>query len=113
MPQPVLKRRFLVHKENQMLGLRLSATAMAASFALAGVMLSAPAFAKSQPHHHHRHHQVQVELYDNTYSSYGNEAVFPNTEDHSTECINGYRWQRHNHDWYKTEAQDSMPLPCR
>jgi hypothetical protein len=98
-----------------MLGLRLSATAMAASLALAGLALSAPAaFAKDTHHrHHHRHHQVQVELYDDSYSSYpGNEAVFPNTEDYSTECINGFRWQRHNHDWYKTEAQDSLPLPC-
>ena len=97
-----------------MLGLRLSVTAVAASFALAGLVLSAPASAKSLHHHHHRHHQVQVDLYGDAYSSYdeGNEAVFPNTEDYSAECINGYRWQRHNHDWYKTEAQDSLPLPC-
>jgi hypothetical protein len=98
-----------------MLGLRLSATAMAASFALAGLAFSAPASAKSV-HHHHRHHQVQVDLYGDVYSSYdddyGNDT-FPNTVDHSTECINGYRWQRHNHDWYKTEAQDTLPLPCR
>jgi len=95
-----------------MLGLRLSATALAASVALAGLAQSAPAFAKSH-HHHHRHHQVQVELYGDAYSSYGdNESVFPNTEDHSAECINGYRWQRHTHDWYKTEAEDSIPLPC-
>lgn len=95
-----------------MLAVRLSAVAMAASFALAGMVLSAPASAKSH-HHHHRHHQVQVDLYGDAYSSYeGNEAVFPNTEDYSAECINGYRWQRHNNDWYKTEAQDSIPLPC-
>jgi hypothetical protein len=97
-----------------MLGLRLSATALAASVALAGLVLSAPASAKSH-HHHHRHHQVQVDLYGDAYSSYdedyGNDT-FPNTVDHSAECINGFRWQRHNHDWYKTEAQDSMPLRC-
>ena len=97
-----------------MLGLRLSATAIVASFALAGLVLAAPASAKSL-HHHHRHHHGQViEQYDDAYSSYdeSNEAVFPNTEDYSAECINGFRWQRHNHDWFKTEAQDSMPLPC-
>ena len=98
-----------------MLGLRLSAAALAASFAVAGLVFSAPASAHSS-HHHHRHHhgQVIIEQYGDAYSSYGedNEAVFPNTEDYSTECINGYRWQRHNHDWYKTEAQDSLPLPC-
>jgi hypothetical protein len=101
--------------EIQMLGLRLSATTLAISFAVASLTFSAPAFAKSNHHHHHhRHHGAQVELYGDVYSSYGedNEAVFPNTEDYSAECINGYRWQRHNHDWYKTEAQDSLPLPC-
>lgn len=97
-----------------MLGLRLSAAAMAASIALASLALSTPASAKRQHNHPNRHQQVEADLYGDTYSSYGagNEAVFPNTEDHSAECINGYRWQRHNNDWYKTEAQDSLPLAC-
>ena len=93
--------------------LRFSAAAALASLAAAGLMLStASAFAAG--HHHHRHHvRSDVIIYSDAGAYYeGNEAVFPNTEDHSSECVNGYRWQRHNHDWYKTEAQDSVPLRC-
>jgi hypothetical protein len=96
-----------------MLGLRISATAVAASVALAGLAFTAPvASAKIL---RHPSGNAQFVPYGSAYSLYEqqNESVFPNTEDHSAECINGYRWQRHNHDWYKTEAQDSMPLPCR
>ena len=58
--------------------------------------------------------RLEVTVYSGSGAYYGevNEAAFPNTEDRSAECINGFRWQRHNHDWFKTTGQDTMPLPC-
>jgi len=98
-----------------MLGLRFSTRAGIASLALAGLVLSAPAaFATHSHHNHHsRIHGHVSGAYDDSYSLYEDyESVFPNTVDRSTECIGGYRWQRHNHDWYKTSGQDELPLPC-
>jgi hypothetical protein len=96
-------------------GIRFSPSAKIASLAVAGVMLSSVSAFAAQHHHprHHAHSGVTIYSDSDAYYDEGNEAVFPNTEDHSTECINGYRWQRHNHDWFKTTAQDEMPLPCR
>ncbi len=97
-------------------GFRFSPSARIASLAIAGVMLSTIPSLASEHHRHHRHHaHSSVTIYSDTGAYYRNdyEAVFPNTEDHSTECINGFRWQRHTGDWFKTTAQDSIPLPCR
>jgi hypothetical protein len=95
-----------------MLGLRLSATAIAASVAFAGLALTVPA--ASAKIIHYPSGNVQFVPDGPAYSLYEhqNDSGFPNTEDHSTECRNGYRWQRHNHDWEKTEAEDSIPLRC-
>jgi hypothetical protein len=92
---------------------RLTAATVAASLALAGALMSAPASAEDGYHQRQRQSRVYTP-YNDYYSSYprGNEAVYPNTEDHSAECINGYRWQRHNHDWTKTTGQDTIPLRC-
>lgn len=99
-----------------MLGFRLSTAGKVATITLAGLMLSAaPSAAKSTQQHYRHHSQSYEQNYTDSraYFGGGNEAVFPNTEDHSAECINGYRWIRHNHDWAKTTAQDTMPLRCR
>jgi len=106
-------------EKKKMSGFRSAASAAIASIAvLAFAFSGTPTFAAHVYHsHHHRVHTgvgVAVHPYDGSDAYYdeGNEAAFPNTEDHSAECINGYRWQRHNHDWFKTTAEDTMPLPC-
>lgn len=98
-----------------MSGLRSAASAATASIAVLAFSFSGtPTFAAHSHHYHrHAHAAVGVTAYTDSDAYYEqNEAAFPNIEDHSTECINGYRWQRHNHDWFKTTAQDTMPLPC-
>ena len=97
-----------------MSGFRSAATATITLIAVASFALPVtPTLAAHSHHRHHAHAAVGVTAYSASDAYYEqNEAVFPNTEDHSAECINGYRWQRHNHDWYKTTAQDTMPLPC-
>ena len=92
-----------------MLRFRLSAAAIAASVALAGLALTVPA--TSAKIIHQPSGNVQFDPRGPAHSLYEeqNELVFPNTEDHSTECVNGFRWQRHNHDWTKTEAEELDP----
>ena len=96
-----------------MSGFRSALPAAIASIAVVAFAFSGtPTFAAHSNHFHHHAHTVGVAAYTDAYYDEGNEAAFPNTEDHSAECINHFRWQRHNHDWFKTTSEDTMPLPC-
>jgi hypothetical protein len=93
-----------------MSGFRSAAPAAIASIALVAFVFSGtPTFAA---HSHHHHAGATAYTDSDAYYDEVNEAAFPNTEDHSAECINHFRWQRHNHDWFKTTSEDTMPLPC-
>jgi len=92
-------------------------SAMISKIICAGIVsaaLCAPAAAASERHHHRAHHVYpSAQSYYPGGNGYYDGAAFPNTEDRSAVCINGYRYIRHNYDWFRTTAQDEVPVRCR
>ena len=88
-----------------------------AGIAVAGLIVSAPvSLAASPQHHQNQYPYSKAQSYysdDDDGYGVGNQAAFPNTEDNSTKCVNGYRYIRHNYDWLKTTAETSLPVRCR
>ena len=86
---------------------RFRTTTRLAWIAVAGLILSAPVSLAASPQHHQSQYpysNAQSYFDDDDDGYVGNQAAFPNTEDNSTKCVNGYRYIRHNYDWFKTTA---------